>query len=36
MTHPQVGLDASVTWDLERLDFHLAGWFELYEMARPI
>jgi len=34
MMHPQAGHDASVTWDLVRLDFHLTGWFELYEMAR--
>jgi len=34
MMHPQAGLDASVTWDLVRLDFHLTGWFEFIEMAR--
>ena len=31
MMPPQAGLDASATW----LDFHLAGWFEFIEMARP-
>ncbi|MBF8258244.1 MAG: hypothetical protein HW377_618 [Actinobacteria bacterium] len=29
--HLQAGLEDSATW----LDFHLTGWFELYEMARP-
>jgi len=35
MTHPQVGLDASVTWDLVRLDFYLTRWFEFIESGAP-
>ena len=30
-----VRLDASVTWDLVWLDFHLTGWFEFIENGAP-